>query len=99
MQLEKTCPSATLSTTDPIWPDRGLKLGCHDGKPASNCLSYGTAYAKPLGWLEAAAAVTSTSKNNKFDKTIDLCGPYVMHGIQIMAFGTSCLQCVKNTFK
>jgi hypothetical protein len=33
---EKTCPSATLSTTNPIWPDLG-------SNPATNRLSYGTA--------------------------------------------------------
>jgi hypothetical protein len=33
---EKTCPSATLSTTNPTWLDPGLK-------PATNRLSYGAA--------------------------------------------------------
>jgi hypothetical protein len=41
---EKTCPSATLSTTNPTWPDLGSNPGCHGGKPATNHLSYGTAY-------------------------------------------------------
>jgi hypothetical protein len=36
----KTCPSATLSTTNPTWPDMGSKPG---GKPVTNRLSYGTA--------------------------------------------------------
>jgi hypothetical protein len=40
---EKTCPSATLSTINPIWPDMGLNPGRRDGKPATNRLSYGTA--------------------------------------------------------
>jgi hypothetical protein len=40
---EKTCPSATLSTTNPIWPDLGWNLDCRGGKPATNRLSYGTA--------------------------------------------------------
>jgi hypothetical protein len=38
---EKTCPSATLSTTNPTWPDPGSNLGCRGGKPATNRLSYG----------------------------------------------------------
>jgi hypothetical protein len=38
---EKTCPSATLSTTNPTWPDKGLNLGRRAGKPATNRLSYG----------------------------------------------------------
>jgi hypothetical protein len=35
---EKTCPSATLSTTNPTWPN----LGHCGGKPATNRLSYDT---------------------------------------------------------
>jgi hypothetical protein len=40
---EKTCPSATLSTTNPTWPHLGSNLGRRGGKPATNRLSYGTA--------------------------------------------------------
>jgi hypothetical protein len=40
---EKTCPSATLSTTNPKWPDLGSNSGRRGGKPATNRLSYGTA--------------------------------------------------------
>jgi hypothetical protein len=42
---EKTCPSATLSATNPIWPDLGSNLGRRGGKPATNRLSYGTAHS------------------------------------------------------
>jgi hypothetical protein len=38
---EKTCPSATLSTTNPTWPDAGLNPGRRGGKPATNRLIYG----------------------------------------------------------
>jgi hypothetical protein len=38
---EKTCPSATYSTTNPSWPNPGRR----DGKPATNRLSYGAAYS------------------------------------------------------
>jgi hypothetical protein len=41
---EKTCPSATLSTTDPTWLDLGLNPGRRGGKPATNGLSYGAAW-------------------------------------------------------
>jgi hypothetical protein len=40
----KTCPSATLSTTNPTRPDPGLNPGRRDGKPATNRLSYGAAW-------------------------------------------------------
>jgi hypothetical protein len=36
---KKTCPSATLSTTNPTWIDPGLR----GERPATNDLSYGTA--------------------------------------------------------
>jgi hypothetical protein len=39
---EKTCPSATLSTTNPTWSDLGSNPGRRGGKPATNCLSFGT---------------------------------------------------------
>jgi hypothetical protein len=38
---EKTCPSATLSTTNATWPDPGSNTGRRGGKPATNRLSYG----------------------------------------------------------
>jgi hypothetical protein len=41
---EETYPSATLSTTNPTWPDLGSNPGRRDGKPATNLLSYGTAH-------------------------------------------------------
>jgi hypothetical protein len=40
---EKNSTSATLSTANPIWPDPGWNLGHLRVKPATNCLSYGTA--------------------------------------------------------
>jgi hypothetical protein len=41
---EKPYPSATLSTTNPTWPDLSSNSGCRGGNPATNRLSYGTAY-------------------------------------------------------
>jgi hypothetical protein len=38
---EKTCPSATLSTTNSTWPDPGSNLGRCGEKLATNRLSYG----------------------------------------------------------
>jgi hypothetical protein len=43
MYWEKTCPSATLSTTNLTWPDPGANPGRRGGKPATNRLSYGAA--------------------------------------------------------
>jgi hypothetical protein len=42
---EKTCPSATLSTTNPTWPDPGSNPSRRGGKPATNRLSYGAAHS------------------------------------------------------
>jgi hypothetical protein len=41
---EKTCPSTTLPTTNPTWPDPSSNPGRRGGKPATNRLSYGTAH-------------------------------------------------------
>jgi hypothetical protein len=41
---EKTCPGATLSTTNPTWPDPGLNPGRRGGKPVTNRFSYGVAF-------------------------------------------------------
>jgi hypothetical protein len=38
---EKSYPCATLSTTNPTWPNLGSNLGRRGGKPATNHLSYG----------------------------------------------------------
>jgi hypothetical protein len=39
---EKTCPTATLSTTNPPWPDLGSNPGRRGEKQTTNHLSYGT---------------------------------------------------------
>jgi hypothetical protein len=39
----KTCPSATLSTTNLTWTDPGSNTGLHVWRPAANRLSHGTA--------------------------------------------------------
>jgi hypothetical protein len=46
---EKTCPGATLSTTNPTWPDPGLNPGRRSGKPTTNRFSYGAA-TSPLNY-------------------------------------------------
>jgi hypothetical protein len=44
---KKTCPSATLSTKNPIWPHLCSNPGHHGGKPATKRLSYGTVSIEP----------------------------------------------------
>jgi hypothetical protein len=39
----ETCPSATLSTTNPTWTDPGSNPDLRGGRPAANRLSHGTA--------------------------------------------------------
>jgi hypothetical protein len=48
---EKTCPSFTLPITNPTWLDVGSNTGRRGGKPATNRLSYGTAWHLPLNLL------------------------------------------------
>jgi hypothetical protein len=40
---EKSCPSATLSTTNPMWTYPGSNPGLRGERPATNRLSHGTA--------------------------------------------------------
>jgi hypothetical protein len=49
---EKTCPIATLSVTNPTWPDSGSNPGRRGGKPATNRFSYGAATTY---WLQRAS--------------------------------------------
>jgi hypothetical protein len=44
---EKTCPRATLFTTNPTWPDLGSKSDGRGGKSTTNRLSYGTVCCLP----------------------------------------------------
>jgi hypothetical protein len=44
----ETCPSATLSTANPIWTDLGSNPGPRGGRPATNRLQRGTAVARQL---------------------------------------------------
>jgi hypothetical protein len=43
---EKTCPSATSSTVSPTWSDLSSNPGCRGWKPATNRLSYDTAWCR-----------------------------------------------------
>jgi hypothetical protein len=47
---EKTCPSATLSTTNPARTDPGSKPGLRGETPATSRLSHGTAFSGYLGY-------------------------------------------------
>jgi hypothetical protein len=40
----KTCPSASLSTTNPTWTDPGSNTGLRGERPAPNRLNHGTAF-------------------------------------------------------
>jgi hypothetical protein len=47
---EKTCPSATLSNTNPTWPDPVSNPGRRGGKPVTNRLSYVAAWIIQDHW-------------------------------------------------
>jgi hypothetical protein len=40
----ETCPSVTLSTTNPTWTDPGSNPGLRGERPAINRLNHGTAF-------------------------------------------------------
>jgi len=45
-----TCPTATLSTTNPTWTEVGLKMGLCSAMPATNCLSCYTDRGGTIIW-------------------------------------------------
>jgi hypothetical protein len=68
---EKTCPRATLSTTNPTWPDPGLNPARRGGKPATNRLSYGAAYVQRFRGMYFASTAEFTIEYTKY-KFIDM---------------------------
>jgi hypothetical protein len=61
---EKTCPSTTLSTTNPTWPDLCANTGRRGVKPATNRLSYGAAFTLKIlsnMWSEVLTEVSLSS--------------------------------------
>ena len=48
----KTCPSATLSTIHSARTDPGSNPGLRGERPATNCLSHGTAKVHLLGYTD-----------------------------------------------
>jgi hypothetical protein len=55
---KKTCPSATLSSTNPTWTDPGLNLGLRGERPATKRLNHGTAMRS---YLTHASFISSHS--------------------------------------
>jgi hypothetical protein len=50
----KTCPSATLSTTNPTWTDLGSNPALCGERSATNRLNYGTAHWPPYPEIRMA---------------------------------------------
>jgi hypothetical protein len=69
--LGETCPSATLSTTNPTWLDRGWNPGRRGGKPATSRLSYGTADSR-LGGAIMQNVHTMVTLGREFDSNVPL---------------------------
>jgi hypothetical protein len=61
----KTCPSATLSTTNPTWIVLGANSDLRVGRPKTNHLSHGTALSpginQPIVRLVAHLCLVATS--------------------------------------
>jgi hypothetical protein len=51
----KTCPSSTLSTTNPTWIGRGANPGLHVERPTTNDLSHSTALNSVVHWRACIA--------------------------------------------
>jgi hypothetical protein len=62
----KTCPSATLSTTNPTLADPGSNTGLRGGRLATNCLSHGTALISSLPVSEVDTSHERSPQQNVF---------------------------------
>jgi hypothetical protein len=93
---EKTCPSATLSTTNPTWPDPGLNPGRRGGKPATNRLSYGAALTAQVKytlhrflykslWTLAPIVLLIKSRPDLVENTFHFCIPIISVGTCLSA--------------
>jgi hypothetical protein len=82
---EKTCPSATLSNTNPTWPNLGSNPGRRSGKSATNRLSLSTATSFPKYRNIHLKEVRVRAK-------IRLCGIYCGQSGQVLSehFGFPC---------
>jgi hypothetical protein len=67
----ETCPSATLSTTNPNWPDPGSNPGRRGGRPATNRLSYGGNH-KTILFID----ITLRESNPNFAQLLFLHSPF-----------------------
>jgi hypothetical protein len=102
---EKTCPSATLSTTNPTWPDPGFNAGRRGGKPATNRLSYDAAKVHQLVEWEFAGETDVTGGNSpqcqfvhQYHKWLHLVSdPGLRVGNRISA-GSSCVESMEIHF-
>jgi hypothetical protein len=53
----KTCPSVTLSTTNPTWIDPGANPGLRGERPATNDLSHGTDHCSSITTIQLVISV------------------------------------------
>jgi hypothetical protein len=65
----KTCPSATLSTTNPTWTDPGSNPGLRDEIPATNRLSHGAAL---FAGVKVQSSISYDVQNSTYLSFIDL---------------------------
>jgi hypothetical protein len=61
----KTCPSATLSTTNPTLTDPGSNPGLRGRRPAANRLSHGPAQCWVLAILTTSPGLRAVCKFHK----------------------------------
>jgi hypothetical protein len=67
----KTCPSATLSTTNPTSTDLGSNPGLRGARPAANRLSHGTAFGKLRNHSSHRSSLTMVSKETPVTSNLD----------------------------
>jgi hypothetical protein len=69
----KTCPSATLSTTNPTWIDPGANPGLRGERPATNDVSHGTALTLHIILYDTASDIATALKKSRIQETFIFC--------------------------
>jgi hypothetical protein len=82
----KTCPSASLSTTNPTWTDPGSNPALRDGRPAANRLSHGTAQTCVLVVPEQISALPSAVMTGCFAEVLRFFGDAVAQLVEALRY-------------
>jgi hypothetical protein len=75
----KTCPSATLSATNPTWIDPGVNPGLRGERPATNDLNHGTVVRMIIFFHECTKFLLKLSPEIFIKASVEVFVPVAAH--------------------